>query len=162
DRARGDRGAGADRRPDGRARGQPCGRQGRGEGPRQGGSRWKGQVVGPQARRGLGEGRRVSALHEALTIEVPGGSIGAWRTGSGQTALVLHGGPGLSDCTQELAEELADRFTVVRYQQRGLPPTTLRGPYAVEDHVRDTIAVLDAVSDGPAWLIGHSWGGHLA
>jgi pimeloyl-ACP methyl ester carboxylesterase len=53
-------------------------------------------------------------------------------------------------------------FDIVRYQQRGLPPTTVGGPFSVESHVSDAKSVLDALGLERAWVIGHSWGGHLA
>lgn len=75
---------------------------------------------------------------------------------------MLHGGPGLADYTGPLAEELAPYFDIVRYQQRGLPPSLEIGPYDVETNVQDAIAILDALALERVWLIGHSWGGHLA
>jgi proline iminopeptidase len=97
-----------------------------------------------------------------FTVSVSGGNLTGWRTGSGPPVVILHGGPGLSDYTEALADELIDSFTVYRYQQRGLAPSTITGPFTIDTHVADAIAVLDAV-DGPrAFVIGHSWGGHLA
>jgi pimeloyl-ACP methyl ester carboxylesterase len=60
-----------------------------------------------------------------------------------------------------LALELADMFDTIRYQQRGQEPTTVREPYSVEAHVDDATAVLDGLGIERAWIIGHSWGGHL-
>ena len=97
-----------------------------------------------------------------VTAPVPGGAIVGWRTGSGPPVLILHGGPGLSDYTASMADELHDAFTVYRYQQRGLEPSTTDGPFTVDTHVGDVVAVLDALDIGQAFLIGHSWGGHLA
>ncbi len=57
---------------------------------------------------------------------------------------------------------LADVFSTVSYQQRGLPPTTIRAPYTVEANVADAVAVIDQVAGERAWIVGHSWGGHLA
>jgi pimeloyl-ACP methyl ester carboxylesterase len=34
--------------------------------------------------------------------------------------------------------------------------------FDIGQHVADAIAVLDAAGAGRAWVIGHSWGGHLA
>ena len=95
-------------------------------------------------------------------INTPAGDIAAWREGTGEPALLMHGGPGLSDYTEGLAAELAPRFDTIRYQQRGLDPTTIREPYTIESHVSDAIAVLDGLGIDRAWAIGHSWGGHLA
>lgn len=74
----------------------------------------------------------------------------------------MHGGPGLSDYTAPLAAELEDAFGVIRYQQRGPAPSTTSGPFGIGRHVADAIAVLDAAGAGRAWVVGHSWGGHLA
>ncbi len=94
-------------------------------------------------------------------METSGGVIAGWRSGSGRAALVLHGGPGLSDFTEGLAGEL-DGWAAIRYQQRGLAPTTVEGPYTVEANVADALAVLDGLGIDRAWIVGHSWGGHLA
>ncbi len=95
-------------------------------------------------------------------VQVDGGTIGGWDVGDGPPALVLHGGPGLSDYTESLATEVSGLFRTIRYQQRGLPPTTVTGTATVEDHVADAVAVLDGLGVEQAWVIGHSWGGHLA
>jgi pimeloyl-ACP methyl ester carboxylesterase len=97
-----------------------------------------------------------------IQARVPGGSITGWLAGDGPPVLVLHGGPGLSDYTAPLAAELEDAFAVIRYQQRGLAPSVTSGPFSVSQHVADAVAVLDAAGVGRAWVIGHSWGGHLA
>ncbi len=36
------------------------------------------------------------------------------------------------------------------------------GPATVEGHVEDAVAVIDQAAGGRAWIVGHSWGGHLA
>ncbi len=91
-----------------------------------------------------------------------GGEIVGWVSGSGPPALLLHGGPGMSEYLADLAEEVSPVVTVARYQQRGLPPSVVDGDRTVEGHVADAVAVLDALGWDKAWVIGHSWGGHLA
>jgi pimeloyl-ACP methyl ester carboxylesterase len=93
---------------------------------------------------------------------VPGGEIVGWVRGSGPPALLLHGGPGLSDYLADLALELSAVVTVARYQQRGLAPSVVDGDRSVEGHVADAVAVLNSLGWDRAWVIGHSWGGHLA
>jgi pimeloyl-ACP methyl ester carboxylesterase len=93
---------------------------------------------------------------------VPEGSITGWLAGNGPPVLILHGGPGLSDYTAPLAAELEDAFRVIRYQQRGLAPSVTAGPFGIGQHVADAIAILDASGADRAYVIGHSWGGHLA
>jgi pimeloyl-ACP methyl ester carboxylesterase len=97
-----------------------------------------------------------------FAVTVAGGTITAWQQGEGQHVLLLHGGPGVSDYTESLAAELEDGYSVTRYQQRGVPPSTTDGPFNVETHMADAIAVMDGAGIERAYLLGHSWGGHLA
>lgn len=97
-----------------------------------------------------------------FAVTVPGGTIIAWQQGEGPHVLLLHGGPGVSDYTESLAAELEDAYTVTRYQQRGVAPSTTEGPFNVETHMADAIAVMDGGGIDKAYLLGHSWGGHLA
>jgi len=91
----------------------------------------------------------------------PAGPIAGRTGGSGAPLLLLHGGPALSDYMGMLGPEL-DGWWWVRYQQRGLAPSAAGGPFTVERHVADAVAVLDTLGIGRAVLLGHSWGGHLA
>ena len=93
-------------------------------------------------------------------MEVPGGWIVGRQAREGTPVLLLHGGP-LSDYTAPLAD-LLPQFRTIRYQQRGLPPSTVAPPYTIEAHLSDAIAVLDALQVERVWAVGHSWGGHLA
>jgi proline iminopeptidase len=101
---------------------------------------------------------------EETPFELPvgGGALRGHYGGKGVPALLLHGGPGLSDYTEGCAAEFHDIFTIVRYTQRGTLPSTTEGPYSVESHMTDALAVLDAFEQERGWVIGHSWGGHLA
>ena len=101
-------------------------------------------------------------LEERFEVRVADGKLVGHRGGGGQPALLLHGGPGLSDYTQGLAGELHALFDTIRYTQRGTPPSTVGPPYSVEAHIDDAVAVLDRAGLEQAWAIGHSWGGHLA
>jgi pimeloyl-ACP methyl ester carboxylesterase len=94
-----------------------------------------------------------------------GGEIVGWlREGPPDVspALLLHGGPGLSDYLGSLADELDGVVTTARYQQRGIEPSLTDGDRTVERHVADVVDVLDALSWEKALIVGHSWGGHLA
>jgi len=96
-----------------------------------------------------------------FTVSVPGGQLAGSCSGAGPTLLVLHGGPGLSDYTDWFAAELAG-WTALRYTQRGVPPSTISGPFTVDQHVADALAVLDHNQVSAAVVVGHSWGGYLA
>jgi pimeloyl-ACP methyl ester carboxylesterase len=92
---------------------------------------------------------------------VAGGSLHGSVTGAGEPVVLLHGGPGLTDYTSGLAQELSGAYRVYRYQQRGNAPSPTVGPYDVATHMGDFIAVLDHLKLDQVWLVGHSWGGHL-
>jgi pimeloyl-ACP methyl ester carboxylesterase len=68
----------------------------------------------------------------------------------------------MSDYTAPLVELFPPGLRAIRYQQRGLPPSTVEPPLDVEAHVADAVSVLDALGIDRAWTVGHSWGGHLA
>jgi pimeloyl-ACP methyl ester carboxylesterase len=99
---------------------------------------------------------------QSFEVAVDGGVLVGSRVGSGPPALLLHGGPALPDYTGPCADELADVFSTIRYAQRGVAPSTVAAPYSIEAHVADAVAVLDALGVERAWVVGHSWGGHLA
>jgi pimeloyl-ACP methyl ester carboxylesterase len=89
--------------------------------------------------------------------------IAGRRAGSGPPVLLLHGGPGLGfDYLRGLADELAEENDVAWYQQRGQAPSAAEGPYTVAADVEDAGRVLDALGWEKAYVVGHSWGGHLA
>lgn len=97
-------------------------------------------------------------------IEIPIGDevLVGDREGTGAPALLLHGGAAISDYTDGLALELNGMFETVRYTQRGTLPSTVGGPFSIEAHMADALAVMDAQGWRQAWVAGHSWGGHLA
>ncbi len=95
-------------------------------------------------------------------LQIGDGLLRGMIGGKGIPALVLHGGPGLPDYMGGCAAELGDLFTTIRYTQRGTMPTTVGGPFTIETHMADALAVLDELELDRAWAVGHSWGGHLA
>jgi len=98
---------------------------------------------------------------DAFVAQTRSGPIAGHVSGSGAPLLLLHGGPAMTDYTDMLYPE-ADGWRAVRYQQRGLAPSTVSGPFSVEHHVADAVAVLDTLGIGRAVVLGHSWGGFLA
>ena len=98
-----------------------------------------------------------------FTTHDDGPLLAGRRAGSGPPVLLLHGGPGLGfDYLRDLADELAQENDVAWYQQRGLAPSAVEGPYTVAADVGDARRVLDALGWQRACVVGHSWGGHLA
>lgn len=80
--------------------------------------------------------------------------------GDGPALLCLHGGPGFPDYLTGLGDETVG-WRRITYTQRGLPPSTLDGPFTVAQHVADAVAVLDGLGVDEAVVLGHSWGGFL-
>jgi pimeloyl-ACP methyl ester carboxylesterase len=101
-------------------------------------------------------------MRTELRAEVPGGELRGWIVGEGEPVLVLHGGPGLAyDYVGPLIADIGEGYRAATFQQRGLAPSLTEGPFDVATAVDDVVAVLDALGWERAWVLGHSWGGHL-
>jgi pimeloyl-ACP methyl ester carboxylesterase len=79
-------------------------------------------------------------------------------TGSGPALLISQSGEGDADRTVDLAGHLADRFTVVTYDRRGLSRSGPAGPVSIRRHAEDAAAILKEVTDTPAYVLGLSLG----
>jgi pimeloyl-ACP methyl ester carboxylesterase len=105
----------------------------------------------------------VAVTWTEFTTHDDGPLIAGLRAGSGPPVLLLHGGPGMAfDYLRDLADELAEENDVAWYQQRGQKPSAEEGPHTVAADVGDARRVLDALGWEKAYVVGHSWGGHLA
>ena len=100
---------------------------------------------------------------DVFTAAVDGGQVSGWVAGNGVPVLMLHGGPGMSyDYLEDLADELGPGYRIASFQQRGVAPSMLDGPFDIDTHLADVGAVLGALDWPTAYVVGHSWGGHLA
>lgn len=100
---------------------------------------------------------------QSFSLDVPGGQLGGWLAGVGTPVLLLHGGPGLGyEYLDELGAEIGVGFEIAAFQQRGLPPSTIEGPFTIRQAISDIVSVLDSLGWARALITGHSWGGHLA
>jgi pimeloyl-ACP methyl ester carboxylesterase len=98
------------------------------------------------------------------TLKVPGATLYYEVRGSGPVLLGISGGPTDAGIFTDLAGRLADRYTVVSYDQRGHSRSALDGdpediPVAL--HAEDAAAILAAVGDEPAYVYGNSGGGTI-
>jgi len=97
-----------------------------------------------------------------FTVDTESGDLSGWITGEGPRVLAIHGGPGMNyDYLDDAVAELAAHYRVATFQQRGLSPSTEQGEFTVAESVADIAAVLDGLGWDTAYLMGHSWGGHL-
>jgi pimeloyl-ACP methyl ester carboxylesterase len=101
---------------------------------------------------------------DVRTVKVPGAALYVEVRGSGPVLLLITGGPTDAGMFTDLAERLADRYTVVSYDQRGHSRSMLdeepeEMPVAV--HADDAAAILEAVGGEPANVYGNSGGGTI-
>lgn len=98
------------------------------------------------------------------TLKVPGATLYYEIRGSGPVLLCISGGPTDAGMFTDLAGRLADRYTVVSYDQRGHSRSRLDGEredIAVALHAEDAAAILAAVGDEPTYVYGNSGGGTI-
>jgi len=90
-----------------------------------------------------------------------GTEIAYERVGQGPPLILVGGAWNTRQSANELAERLAESFTVYTYDRRGRGDSGDTPPYAVEREVEDLQALIE-VAGGSAALFGHSSGGALA
>lgn len=80
----------------------------------------------------------------------------------GPTVILVHGWPDSHVVWDSVAAELADRFHVVRYDNRGVSPTSApkrAAAYTTARYADDFAAVADAVAPGRrVHVVAHDWG----
>ncbi|MFD6895641.1 alpha/beta fold hydrolase [Rhodococcus sp. NPDC060086] len=92
-------------------------------------------------------------------------TLRTWSTGSLRTAppvVLLHGGPGIPDYLQSVAQMLDDVTVVHRYDQRGTGKSCWDGPHTIARHVHDLKCLIDEWGYDEVVLVGHSFGTDLA
>jgi pimeloyl-ACP methyl ester carboxylesterase len=99
---------------------------------------------------------------KVATLAVPGASLHYEVRGSGPVLLVIPGMPADAGFYEVVACQLADTWTVVAYDPRGMSRSRLHDPPAdqrVEVHADDAHRVLAAVGQGPAHVVTDSISG---
>ncbi|MFI7610956.1 alpha/beta fold hydrolase [Nonomuraea terrae] len=102
-------------------------------------------------------------------LSVPGASLYYEMRGNGPTLLISQSGEGDAGRSVDLVDQLADTYTVITYDRRGLSRSTLDDPSSgvtMTEHADDVHRLLAAVTDEPAAMLGCSLGAviglHLA
>jgi pimeloyl-ACP methyl ester carboxylesterase len=102
-------------------------------------------------------------------LSVPGAGLYYEMRGNGPTLLISQSGEGDAGRSVDLVDQLADAYTVITYDRRGLSRSTLDDPSSgvtMTEHADDVHRLLAAVTDEPAAMLGCSLGAviglHLA
>jgi hypothetical protein len=99
----------------------------------------------------------------SIATSADGTGIAFTTYGEGPVVVVVGGATNTQDAWAELGQALAtDGFTAVTYDRRGRGASGDTRPYAVEREIEDLVAVIGAVTDGPAGVHAVSSGGALA
>jgi pimeloyl-ACP methyl ester carboxylesterase len=101
---------------------------------------------------------------ETKLLDVPGAHLYVERRGTGPVLLLITGGPMDAGAFSDLATRLADRYTVLTYDQRGHSRSALDAEpegITVPLHADDAAAVLADAGDEPAYVYGNSGGGTI-
>ena len=98
-----------------------------------------------------------------LSIKVPGARLRYFVQGSGPLLVLIAGGHGDASRSAALAAHLADFYTVLTYDRRGLSGSTTDEPArTIEEHGEDVSRLLAAVTAEPAYVFGTSLGAVIA
>lgn len=93
-------------------------------------------------------------------IDAAGVTLRYAVTGEGTGMILFHELGGSLHSWDDVVPLLATDFRVLRFDQRGHGLSEkVRGPFGMDDHANDALAIADAVSlSGPFWLVGAAAG----
>lgn len=103
--------------------------------------------------------------YDSFTVPVDGGDlyVGAWGPPNAPVVLAAHGITGNHLHFGFVARELSTDRRVVAPDLRGRGASAaIAGPFGMDAHARDLVALLDHVGAEEAVVIGHSMGGFVA
>ena len=95
------------------------------------------------------------------TLVVPGAVLHHQVRGTGPMLLISQSGEGDADRSNDLVAQLADSFTVITYDRRGLSRSRLDDAghgVTMAEHADDVHRLLAALTDAPALMLGCSLG----
>ncbi|MDX3518293.1 alpha/beta hydrolase [Streptomyces scabiei] len=100
-------------------------------------------------------------LETTGTLAVPGAALHYQVRGTGPLLLISQSGEGDADRSTDLVGRLADSYTVVTYDRRGLSRSRLAAPgrgATLAEHADDVHRLLASLTDTPALMLGCSLG----
>lgn len=97
-------------------------------------------------------------------LRTPRATISYRRTGRGPAVLLIQGAGLIGDGWRPQVHELADRYTVLAFDNRGFGQSTFEAGdrLTIEDMASDAAAIMDAEGIERFHLVGHSMGGLIA
>jgi pimeloyl-ACP methyl ester carboxylesterase len=96
-------------------------------------------------------------------IRTRGAEIACAQTGTGPPVLLIQGAGVIGEGWRFQVAGLADRFTLVTFDNRGIGGSRLLdGPLTIEAMAEDALAVMDAAGADRVHVVGHSMGGSIA
>jgi pimeloyl-ACP methyl ester carboxylesterase len=103
-------------------------------------------------------------MSEFRTVRTEGADIAYDIEGQGPLLLLVAGGNGDSKLFTRLSAQLADRYTVVKYDRRANARSTgdIDGELDMAQAGRDAAAVIKDVNRGAAYVFGNSAGANIA
>jgi lipase len=106
-------------------------------------------------------------MNARIDVPVAGGELAVYRLGSERpdvpTVLAVHGITATSFSWLATTAALADDVALIAVDLRGRGDSgSLPGPFGLDAHVEDLVAVLDALSLQQPVVLGHSMGSYVA
>jgi lipase len=106
-------------------------------------------------------------MNARIDVPVAGGELAVYRLGSERpdvpTVLAVHGITATSFSWLATTAALADDVALIAVDLRGRGDSgSLPGPFGLDAHVEDLVAVLDALSLQQPVVLGHSMGSYIA
>ena len=99
-------------------------------------------------------------MHRVPTF--PGVNVSYDKYGSGPPLVLVHGGFSDHKTNWEFVKPLFEkRFTVYAIARRGRGETDATEGHSLEDESMDVVALVNSIGE-PVFLLGHSYGAHLA
>ena len=106
----------------------------------------------------------MSEITERMVDSSDGVRIAAYEQGNpdGATLVMVHGWPDSHVVWDGVVPLLADRFRIIRYDNRGSCKTSVPksvSAYKIDCYADDFAAVIDAMASGqPVHVLAHDWG----
>jgi pimeloyl-ACP methyl ester carboxylesterase len=97
-------------------------------------------------------------------LDVPGASLYYEKRGAGPLLVIIPGGPQDAGVFADLADLLADRYTVVAFDPRGNSRTSTDAPLGdldVDQQADDAARLIETLGDAPANVFGTSGGAQI-